>query len=178
MYFKTVSYKFLPNSLIKYNFLKIKLMKKNYTLSGLFMLGIFSSVYAQNTMSALPISGDLSSVPVSILDPTQNGAMPVITTQQVNDTLKPPSYNLPCASAITSYTVAANQYLFGTNTFPETECAQKYYASGQVSEVLVYFYSRAATPLNAPTSIKIRGINATTKAPSTTVLGTSAVITT
>src|ERR1051326_3197944 len=94
------------------------------------------------------------------------------------DTLVPPSFGMPvqCDSApkLYNWNPASNGYVYGTNGYGETECAQKYYATGNVDELLVWIaYSSGTT---GTTTAKIYTIDPTTKGPSSTVSGTSAPV--
>jgi hypothetical protein len=96
------------------------------------------------------------------------------------DTLAPPSFGPPleCDTApkLYGWSAPTTGSVFGSNSLGETECAEKYYATGTVNEVLVWVGKKKGT--TGTTSAKIYSIDGTTKGPSATVLGTSAVVTT
>ncbi|MBI3500498.1 MAG: T9SS type A sorting domain-containing protein [Bacteroidetes bacterium] len=146
-------------------------MKKNYIL---FLLAAFIGFSAQ----AQVINSGINPMPVkNLIHKTGNPS--AMTT----DTLRPPSFGSPvmCDTAPVYYTLdskAPNDtgYAFGNNVYGETMCAEKYYATGTVSEVLVWYGYKTGT--TGSTSVKLYSIDATTKGPSATVLGTSAVVTT
>lgn len=137
-------------------------MKKIYAVAFLLMSGLFCSLSAQN------------SVAVGAGIPVTKPTVSVISTQMVVDTLEPGSWGMPyqCDTAFVYYNLLApaSGFAFGNNSYGEIECAQKYYATGTVSEVLVWYAYKTGT--TGTTSAKIYSISPTTKGPMT-VLGTS-----
>lgn len=143
-------------------------MKKIYSLL------IFSAA-ALSAFGQARINGTVNANPVSnaIIKTGNPAVMP-------NDTLWPPSFGMPyqCDTAAVYYNWSppASGFVFGNNSYGEIECAQKYYATGNVDEVLVWIAYKTGT--TGTTTVKINSIDGTTKGPSATVLGTSAVVTT
>jgi len=142
-------------------------MKKIY-FSFLIISVAVSSAFGQTTFSS-----GIKSVPVNNQIIVKSGISALGT-----DTLVPPSFGSPvlCDSApkLYSWQAPATGYVFGNNSYGEIECAEKYYATGSVNEVLVWHgYVTGAT---GNTTVKIYSINPTTKGPSATVLGTSAAV--
>ncbi len=154
-----------------HTFIKIiKTMKKIYSLTLIFSAAVLPAFgQARFSGAAHPVSAPATTspkAPSSVLA----GA----------DTLEPPSFGMPfqCDTAPKYYNwqAPASGFVFGNNSYGELECAQKYYATGTVEEVLVWIaYKKGTTGL---TTAKIYTINPATKGPSTTVLGTSAPVTT
>lgn len=145
-------------------------MKKLYTVIILIMPFLFQTVNAQSTV------GSIEARLVSSLPAAVKGAM---SSFLANDTLIPPSFGAPllCDTApkLYGWQSPATGDVYGNNSFGETECAQKYYASGSVSEVLVWIGYKAGT--TGITTAKIYSVDGITKGPSATVMGTSAVVT-
>jgi len=143
-------------------------MKKIYTVTCLLLSGFFFSLSAQNNM------GVGSGVPVT------KPAASAISTQMVVDTLFPGSYGMPyqCDTAFVYYNFLppASGYHFGNNYAGETECAQKYYGTGTVSEVLVWYPYKTGTA--GTTSAKIYSIDPTTKKPLTSLATSNNTVTT
>ena len=145
-------------------------MKKRYPISIL-MLGIVSGLFAQQMNGNLP-----TGIPVQ---PETGASSP--STLVVNDTLKPPSFSLPCSNTRYYYVWDYNNkidtgFVFGNSIYNETESAQKYKGvSGTVSKVLVRIGHKAGT--TGSTTAKIYSIDGTKGCP-LTVLGISPVVTT
>ena len=145
-------------------------MKKIYTT-----LLIFSAA-AVSAFGQEKISGTVNAVSVS----THSILTSENPTVMAIDTLWPPSFGMPfqCDTAAVYYNwqAPATGYVFGNNSYGELECAQKYYATGTVNEVLVWYGDAMGT--TGSTTVKLYSINPTKKGPSATVLGTSAAVTT
>lgn len=142
-------------------------MKKLYT--GI-ILSISCLCQTVNAQSTLPSVAPKSIVALSSF---KGGN----TSFFANDTLLPPSFGMPlqCDTAPKLYGWQSPNTgdVFGNNSFGELECAQKYYSSGTVDEVIVWIGYAAGT--SGSTSAKIYSIDGTTKAPSTAI-GTSAAV--
>lgn len=142
-------------------------MKKIYTVITLFMPFLFQAAVAQTNLSV----GE--SQPV-VLHHVIKGSNSVLA----NDTLVPPSFGMPlqCDTApkLYSWSSPATGHVWGNNSYGETECAQKYYASGSVTEVLVWIGSVKGAG-GGSTSANIYSIDGTTKGPSS-IIGTSPVV--
>lgn len=144
-------------------------MKKIYSL-------LICSVVAVSAFGQARISSPVNANPVSsAIIKTGN------PTVMANDTLWPPSFGVPlmCDTAPVYYQLDAvnpvdSGYAFGNNVYGETQCAQKYYGTGTVDEVLVWYGHVAGT--SGSTTVNIYSINPITKGPSATVLGTSVPI--
>lgn len=100
------------------------------------------------------------------------------------DTLVPPTWSLNCFTSDTAPFVCGtldyampvdSGYLFGNNVYYETECAQRYSMTGNISEVLVMYCHKNGS--SGSTAAKIYSVNAGTKEPQT-VLGTSSAVST
>lgn len=147
-------------------------MKKLYTLSFCLFLLLSLGSYAQTRIAG--------SVSVPVLSGNPKSGLPGV--MMVVDTLVPPSYGSPfmCDTAFRCYDFdyalpVDTGYVYGTSKYNGTECAQKYYATGGVSEVLVQYGAKAGT--SGITMAKIYSINPLTKGP-LAVLGTSNTVTT
>lgn len=144
-------------------------MKKPYKILFLLMPAVISNSFAQS-FNANSISGTAfkKSIP-TVLAPTIFAI----------DTLVPPAWNMPCGDSgvfIYTFTSPAKGYIFGNNSYGETQCAQRYNSViGTISEVLVQYGKKKGT--TGTTSAKIYSVNPITKAPQND-LGTSEVITT
>ena len=141
-------------------------MKKIYTLITFVAAGLFCTAFAQQQFTNLPIA-----IPGAKLS---NSPPP---STMATDTLRPPSWTLPCNAGDTSWFYSWDRvspkdsgYVDGNDKFGATECAQKYNATGTVTEVLVYYAHLHGT--NGTTTAKIYSVNATTKKP-LSVIGTS-----
>lgn len=94
------------------------------------------------------------------------------------DTLMPPVFSMTCftsdVSPLVYYGLGAAGYLTGSNSYGETEAAQRYAftGSGTLTEVLVAYAKKSGT--TATTSAKVYSIN-TAKKPGT-ALGTSGTV--
>lgn len=145
-------------------------MKKLYTILSLVAPFMVFTAQAQSNLS----QNTLSPVPVATLSDKGGNSVLVI------DTMKPASFTMACftgdATPLVYYKLGAAGYLAGTNSYGETECAQRYTfsGSGTISQVLVRYGKKAGT--NGTTSAKVYNVDPTTKKP-TTVKGTSAAIT-
>lgn len=137
-------------------------MKKFYKIFFLLMPAIITTCFAQ------PFDPNSISRTVG----RKSSVMPF-----ANDTLIPPAWNMPCGDSIFIYTFStAKGYIFGNNSYGETQCAQRYNAvNGTISEILVQYGKKKGT--TGITTAKIYSVNPTTKAPQND-LGTSAVVTT
>lgn len=94
------------------------------------------------------------------------------TTTMVPDTLWPPSFGgtMMCDTAPTIYSIDSKNpidsgYAFGNNMYGELECAQKYYGTGTIDEVLVWIAHAAGT--TGTNTAKIYTINPVTGGPAT-----------
>ena len=142
-------------------------MKKIYTTLFLSMIALF--VFAQSARKTYPLTA------VSLPQSVSKGEHPFAI-----DTLWPPSFSpnvLMCDTHLVYYKLQAPNtgYAFGNNSIGETECAQKYSATGTVSKVIVLYGKKIGSA--GTTSAKLYSIDAVKKGPSGTVLGTSAVVT-
>jgi hypothetical protein len=144
-------------------------MKKIYTLIVLALPFLFNTANAQSKLAA----GAIAPVPVSTL--TEKGGNSVM----VIDTMKPASFTSTCFTSdptpLVYYNLGAAGYLAGTNSYGETECAQRYpfTGSGTISQILVRYGKHSGT--TGTTSAIIYDADPTTKRP-TTVKGTSSVV--
>jgi hypothetical protein len=145
-------------------------MKKIYSAIILFMPFLFQTVNAQSNLASVEAR------PVPSYHSIKGSNMSFI----VNDTLVPPSFGSPlqCDTApkLYGWSAPATGDVYGNNSFGETQCAQKYYATGTISEVLAWIGYKAGT--TGSSSAKVYSIDAVKKGPSSTVLGTSAAVTT
>ena len=145
-------------------------MKKLYTILTLSVSCFFFASHAQSQLGACT----LTPVAASFTAKSSPSLLAI-------DTLTPPTAGtMPCGDTAYFYyvdnTPHDSGYAFGNNKYGETQCAQKYYATGSVTEVLVRYPHKYGT--SGSNSVKIYSIDAAKKGPSATVLGTSASITT
>lgn len=141
-------------------------MKKFYTS----VLSFFAMIVIANAQgNIIPVGS-----PIALPHVITKGVVPFAT-----DTLWPPSFTpspLMCDTSLVYYKLSPPNtgYAFGNNSIGETECAQKYSATGTLSKVIVLYGKKVGA--TGTTAAKIYSINGTTKAP-LTALGTSAVVT-
>lgn len=140
-------------------------MKKIYT----FILVLSAAVVS--AFGQAKFSSGITAVPVNAIAKTGISTF-------ANDTLEPPSfggtYMCDTAAVYYNWQAPATGYVFGNNSYGEIECAQKYYATGTVDEVLVWYGH--VTGVSGTTSVKLYSINPATKGPSAAALGTSVTV--
>ena len=149
-------------------------MKKFYSFLSIVAPFMFLTAQAQSNFSAVPMS------PISV--PSFKGHNPSTLTI---DTMMPATFSQSGCDTLFYYRLSGGKgYVFGNNNVStgETECAQKYYATGTVTEVLVGYGVHKGT--NGVTSAKVYSIDGTKKGPlnalgtSSNTITTGAIVTT